>query len=204
MILPQIDIIIPSHRNLSDIQNQINAMESTRTLPGKIISTGLKASASENRNAGLNKSNTEYVIMTDDDLSGFTKGWDSRLYNLLISHPEFSMISPRLMDKYGKFGSMLGSNSQPNISIYAAIGNRIPSACILFRRNFEIFFDEGFIGSGFEDTDFISQNVKKDPTYKVAISNTERITHLNEMKNQKGVYFTHNHAYYINKWGKSP
>jgi glycosyltransferase involved in cell wall biosynthesis len=75
-----VDIIIPTilERDNPVIVSLI--AEIIRTAPGHtILATCTNASASVNRNLGLDASHSDIVIMIDDDITGLPVGWADAL-----------------------------------------------------------------------------------------------------------------------------
>jgi len=195
----KIDIIIPSCKHLSEVQNQVNDVALTRVSEGQIIFTGIDGSASENRNEGLARATSDIVIMMDDDMTGFYWGWDIDLVRALLTDENVIISSARLMNKNGKCAYTMVENYDLNVDLIAS--TKIPTACIAFRKS-ELRFDEGFIGSGFEDDDFCRQMLEKYGHDKYFVTDNRcKLTHLNEAKNQGGFYWNTNKAYFQKKWG---
>ena len=158
------------------------------------------ASASVNRNDCLNSVSSDIVIMLDDDMTGFFTNWDKILIEPLLVDSDIYLVSARLMDKNGSPGAMMHNNNNYAPGWYPPKAKFVPTSCIAFRRS-EIRFDEMYVGSGWEDTDWCRQLDLKFPLGKVVINNNCRLTHLNEMKNQHGENWEKNKTYYTSKWG---
>ena len=190
MKLP-VDIIIPTLRPLAEVQDQIRDIDRTAILPHTIIATCQKVSAAKNRNLGLDCADGDIVITLDDDITGFFPGWDFRLILPLALDPDLVMISARLMNPDGTVVPNCVDNYdlEPDL-IY--IPKRtdmpspiMPSAAIAFR-NLGLRYDEGYLGSGFEDMQFMAELYRISPEFKFAINNNCRLIHLNEKKQQLG------------------
>jgi glycosyltransferase involved in cell wall biosynthesis len=145
-------------------------------------------SAAVNRNAVLDIANKEYhpqyIVMIDDDITGFFPGWANLLVEPL-ENQDILYVSARLLNECGKPQMVMGfSNNVNNAHVEVTIA---PSAAIAFRNDGTRFCEE-YQGSGFEDTDFHFQ-LKEKYGYdkKVIINNLVKLTHLHEMKNQNGV-----------------
>jgi glycosyltransferase involved in cell wall biosynthesis len=143
-----------------------------------------KLSAAINRNACIMFAKTKYIVMIDDDISGFFPGWSQLLVEPL-KDPDILYVSARLLNEYGKPQMVMGYSKDLNhkhVPVTIA-----PSAAIAFRNDGTRFCEE-YKGSGFEDTDFHFQ-LKEKYGYdkKVIINNQVKLTHLHEMKNQNGV-----------------
>lgn len=143
-----------------------------------------KLSAAINRNACIMFAKTKYIVMIDDDISGFFPGWSQLLVEPL-KDPDILYVSARLLNEYGKPQMVMGYSKDLNhkhVPVTIA-----PSAAIAFRNDGTRFCEE-YKGSGFEDTDFHFQ-LKEKYGYdkKVIINNQVKLIHLHEMKNQNGV-----------------
>lgn len=194
-----VDIIIPSYKKLPDIQTQYDNILATRKSTGNLIFTGLPASAAANRNAGLVKASTDIVIMLDDDMDGFYPDWDTQLIAPLLTDPTLKILSARLLKPDGTLGHTCSDNYDVTVPIVYLKNRRVPTACIAFY-NDGLRFDEGYVGSGFEDSDFCYQIIQKYPEGSAAINNGCRLIHINEAKNQTPHWNT-NWSYFRRKWG---
>jgi len=201
-ILPTVDIIIPSCKRVDNPQviQQLEHIKKTRVTPGQIIFTGIKQSAAVNRNAGLLRAQTQIVIMLDDDITDFTPGWDLRLVTPLLENPELMIVSARFREKSGGWHDVMGNVLNYDAPYVHTLHNLTPTATIAFRKS-DIKFDETYIGSGYEDTDFCLQMQQKFPRKKVAIVNLCVLTHLHEAKEQH-IHIPVNRKYFQTKWQK--
>ncbi len=173
-----VDIIIPTYKSQYAVAPMVCDIEGY-SLGCRAYATCKDASASINRNIGLEWAQSDIVIMMDDDISGFYDLWWQELIEPL-KDKDIYMVSARLIDRYGNNGQMMFQGALDGD--YATVP-RVPSACIAFRKD-DIRFNEKFIGSGYEDDDFCAQKYRKHPNGKCIINNKVRLTHLNEMKNQ--------------------
>jgi GT2 family glycosyltransferase len=190
------DIIIPSCKTMPGLEGICAEIRSTATGDYTLIPiSGTGRSAAQNRNAGLDQAKSLIVIMLDDDMTGFTPGWNEKLIEPLVKHPSLGIVSARLMNKDGSVGYMNSRNFnlKPDM-VHVKIA---PTACIAFQRVGE-YFDERFVGSGFEDTDFCLAMKKRG--YQIAINNRVKLVHLHEQKNQKPNW-GHNRRLFNEKWG---
>ena len=188
---PVLDIVIPTCKQPSDVESLVREISETSLLPCNVIVASSQGSASKNRNDGLDKTTTPYVCMLDDDICKLPKGWDKSLVDILKNYPTVSVVSARLTNQDGSPGIMGNEPYLAHLGIQPA--RFIPTACIVFK-NTPLRFDETFIGSGFEDNDFLDQ---LGPQYVIA--NGVKVVHLNEAKNQKGYYWQTNQTYYATK-----
>lgn len=196
------DLIIPTCRDTEDpeIVNMVKEAQAASSLNLRVIVTGLQTSAATNRNYGLERAASGIVLMMDDDIAGFPKGWDEHLASVLVCHQNVEMVSARLMTPDGKPGLMLNIPYDDGHPLYTVPQQQLPTACIALR-NDGTRFDEMYAGSGFEDNDFCHQIVRKKPEAVFCIHNEVKVIHKNEMKNQ-GAAWEANQAYYRKKWSK--
>lgn len=166
----------------------------------EVFASCQKGSASLNRNWCLSKANNDLIVMVDDDITGFYKGWVIDLLFPILQDNTISIVSARLLSASGGYGAMMHDNGKYCNGYYPPKADFVPTSCVAFYRT-DLRFDENFIGSGFEDTDFCKQMSMKFPDKHCVINNSCKMTHLNEMKNQQGEYWDKNRAYYLGKWG---
>lgn len=192
------DIIIPTCRTRKEVESLVKEIERLSTAQHNIVVTGYKASAATNRNYGLHNTSGDIVCMLDDDMRGFYLGWDDDL-EYAFKDKDVSIVTARLLNPDGSKGIMMGwQDRYPIEPNYIEIPEKyIPTACIAFRRT-GIFFDENFIGSGFEDTDFCDMM----PGKRI-LANKCKLVHINETKNQNGEYWKVNESYYKSKRERS-
>ena len=224
-----IDICIPTMRSLSEVEAQIAQIEATAELPHRIIASCQPVSAAINRNFCLHVASSPIIIMLDDDMEGFFPGWDVKLLEIFDVEPRAVMVSARLMSPQWKVGPSCARNGNlvPRwVEVFAAQDCLMPSAAIAFR-NRGHRFDEGFVGSGWEDNDFcfkllfgcrarrlVKERVAKHyglalHDYLLAanvprfyIDNACQLVHRNEMKEQfQGNRFAENRKHMYELWG---
>ena len=170
--------------------------------PGhEIVTSCLPASAAINRNSCLDHiAPDEVAVMLDDDIGGFDPGWIDDLTRPL-SDESVVMVSARLLTPEGVFGptcSRCYDATPEEIEIKSNGECILPTAAIAFRWRGHLF-DEHYLGSGFEDSDWCHQYLRDDPAAKFLQSNRCRLIHWNEMKEQ-GRHWKHNRMYFHTKW----
>jgi len=191
-------IIIPTLKNLNDIQPLIEEIKKNTVGDYELITTCENMSAAKNRNKGLNLATKDYIIMIDDDVSNIPYEWNINLCKPFMEYNNIAIISARLINADKQASAMSSGNYDmitPIISVH-----RIPSACIAFKKT-HLRFDEAYIGSGYEDTDFCEQFKKLDLKYSFIINNNVKVVHKNEAKNQRGHEWAKNKQIFFNKWG---
>jgi len=138
--------------------------------------------------------------MLDDDVTGLPQDWVVKLVDLMERNSNCVMTSPQLMNADGSFGFMLGFPQRRSFGESVVELRELPTACIAVREN-ALRFDENFVGSGWEDTDYCAQLRQEYPEGTWMICHDVRVVHTHEMKNQRE-HFMRNKAVYLAKWGK--
>jgi glycosyltransferase involved in cell wall biosynthesis len=198
------DIILVSNKELCRLDNRIfEELWESLSKGQDILLTGIEdGSASVNRNFGISKVKSDIFIMIDDDIEGFYKGWVDDLIRPFYDD-RVNIVSARLINRDGSIGSMMGDNKIYKSGVYDARKSsyrgyvRVPTAALAIRKQVALPFDEGFIGSGYEDTDWFNRVNEKFPGGRVMINNDCKLIHHNVQKNQGGKYFEHNKEYYM-------
>jgi len=191
-------IIVPTNKPPSAIAELLESLR-RHSVCKSIVATCLRLSAAMNRNVGLNWAHTGIVIQCDDDIEGLYDGWDRDLMEPLRD-PSVGMVSARLLTLAGSPAFMLrdpGDLESPTVVV-----DYVPTACCAFR-NEGLRFYEGYLGSGWEDTDLIQQIRQKHPEAKAVINNRCKVIHRNEMKDQLK-YREHNAQLFGQRWGVVP
>ncbi len=181
-----VSFVIPTTKTFEYCKEQINAIRNIAISEHEIIHTGINQSAAKNRNAGLNRAVGDIIIMLDDDITGFYKGWDRELISELSGVAK--IISARLKNTDGSWQDTIGDVKDYETHIVETKDNIIPSACIAFRKT-DMRFNEDYKGAGFEDTSYCLRMTKDGG--KVVINNRCVLIHKNEKKNQDD-YFAYN------------
>lgn len=200
------DIIFVTNQKSEGWERRYDALRKTVSNFDHVIFTGLDASASVNRNVGLDKVKSDILIMIDDDIEGFYEGWIDDLTRPMWGSNKIACVSARLLNSDKSPGSMMGNNNIYTKGYHLAMRSgykdyfRLPTACLALRKN-RLRFDEGYIGSGYEDTDFLNNTNKYYPKdYEFFINNDCALVHLNEQKSQGGKFWEHNKKYYLSKF----
>jgi len=194
-----VDIIIPTCRPAAAIQALIREIAGTRLTGGQIILTCFDASAAVNRNIGLERAGTEIVIMVDDDVERFPRGWDEVLARVRAERPSVVMASARLLRPDGADGQMLGNPERRSSGLVVVPRRELPTACVAIR-NDGTQFSERFAGSGWEDTDFCARLRGLHPAGEFVVVCDVAVVHRNEMKAQAAP-FERNRSAYVGVWG---
>ncbi len=193
------DIVVPVYQPNHNLNRLLEEISQKTIPPYNLIVTCSMRSASINRNEGLNRSLSPYVIMCDDDIVELPFGWNRRLLYTLKENPEYMAVSARLMNPDGTPGINVSNNYQLDPDVVET--PMIPTACCIFR-NTGVRFDPRFIRAGWEDTDFFMELATRYGG-KFAIDNRVKVVHLNEEKNDGGAGNLYNRRIFMEKWGVS-
>jgi len=182
----------------------VMAIRPTVPAEWRIVASCQPGSAAYNRNVCLSDLDGDVGIMLDDDIEGFYCGWAEQLLDPL-EDPLVVMVSARLLRRDGQPGetcSRCRDLVTPRVEIQPAQNCVLPTAAIAFR-NLGLRFDEGYRGSGFEDSDWCFQYLALDSRCKFIQSNECRLVHRNEMKSQRDNW-AHNRSRFLQKWPGIP
>lgn len=183
-----VSIVIPTIKTEKEITGLISEIKNTVAYKLDLIIVSGMRSASVNRNIGMERAKSKFVIMCDDDTEAYPDGWDRDLIDAL-KHTGASMVGARLLNSDGSL--QLTNNRNLDVSEDFIEVRTMITACCAFR-NIALRFDENYIGAGYEDTDFCKQLGGK-----FFIANRVKIIHRNESKNQ---FNEQNRHYFKEKW----
>lgn len=195
-------ITIPSCKSIDELRMMVEAIKTLDRVPQTYLPSGFAVSAAVNRNYCLmNAPESDFIIMMDDDIGGFFEGWQDELVRPLEEFPRCRMASARLMTPEGSLSPMMGTDSNLGKE-FSPGGKAILSACIAFRqKDVEgIWYDEGYVGSGFEDSDYCFQMRDRYSDMDIVVNNECQLVHYHAMTNQKE-HFLDNQKRFLSKWG---
>lgn len=218
-----ISITIPTIKPEKELLQQINDIRHSLSdyregNDYEIVIQSYKQSAAKNRNAVLEKSNGEYVIMIDDDIRGYFKGWAHEMITPLINDNNIKILSARLMTINNTPATMISYSrfiNECKKDIWFNPYNLLPSACITFSRDTwqqvknnsklpdNIPFDENYILANAEDSDFCMAVKKTFPNAKIGVNKKVEIKHVCEEKwrTKNPEDWMRNHRLFEKKWG---
>lgn len=192
------DIVVPAFRVGENLEKLLHEILKKTAPPFNLILIGKEQSAAKNRNYGLNRSRSPYIIMCDDDIAYLPFAWNRRLIQTLKENPEIMALSARLMNPDGSIGKNTANNFDLKNNL--VVVNMIPTACCIFRKT-DIRFDERYIRAGWEDTDFFTQ-MKEKLKGHFAIDNRVKVVHVNEEKQGGGEMNRENMELFLRKWNR--
>lgn len=202
--MEEVDIVIPAYRIQHNLSILLEEIAHKTAPPYNVIILHKEQSAAKNRNDGLRRCQSPYIIMLDDDVRDLPYLWNKKLIDRLHYSPNVMAASARLMNEDGTIGMNSANNFNVNSDFETV--NMIPTACCIFRKKdvdrIGLWFDEDFLGSGWEDTMFFSQ--LKNGCKKlgigtdIVIDNTVKVTHLNNETNNSQ-WYEYNKQVFLNK-----
>lgn len=208
MTHPPIDIVIPTEKSWDDLGPTTRAIAAFCGLANKYVHvTGYRGSAAYNRNRGLDAATSDPIIMLDDDIEGFPENWARDLLDTFAKYPNCVMLSPQLLRPDGSQAFMMGMDElfhpggPPDTGVTVLPSQKLLTACVVIRRN-SLRFDEGFVGSGYEDLAYCDDLRQLYPDGSWMVDHDVKVVHRNEMKNQSGEFYEKNRAYYAARKSK--
>lgn len=189
-------LLIATIRPEEEIRNLINEIKATASTNMKLIISSSKNSVAINVNRGLNESVGQFIIKVDDDITGFSYGWDSNLIQPFNQDENLEVISARLLNIDGSVQWTCSRDLNVHAKLSYPINPIVPFCCVAFRRS-SMRMDENFIGSGYDDADYCCQLRMHNSNAKFAINNEVRLIHKHEQKNAQ---LSANAVYFRSKW----
>lgn len=191
-------IIVPTRKKEIDLPELMVELTTKSAGTYEIIVTGVQGTSAVNRNAGLNKAKYDLILMLDDDVKKLPQDWNVSLCTPIQSNSNIVMVSARLVDDTGQLVTMTGGNynvDAPTVTVQSGV---LPTNCIAFLKT-ELRFDETFIETGFEGTDFCNQMIEKFPNSTHVVNNLVKVVHVSDRKRQ-WIAWRDDDAYFKSKW----
>lgn len=200
---PPIDIVIPTNKRRRDVsvRHLDHVLKTSGLTDQSIWATCYEESAALNRNVALDYSRSDPIIMIDDDIEQFPENWARDLLDTFAKYPNCVMLSPQLLRPDGSQAFMMGMDElfhpggPPDTGVTVLPSQMLLTACVVIRRN-SLRFDEGFVGSGYEDRAYCDDLRQLYPDGSWMVDHDVKLVHRNEMKNQQGEFAEKNRAYY--------
>lgn len=184
------DICIPCWEQSAKLKvtlDNLMAGKGAVSAPCRLIINIEKQSVVRNRIACLAASTAPYVLWLDDDVTFIQPGWDRYLLDQIAAQPDVGIIGVRLLH----WQLMERTFWRPQGQVDDVCG-----AVMMTRRLPGVGFDDNYLGSQWEDTDYCYE-VRR-AGYRILQNNQVQVVHFNEEKNSE---HSHNRAYFNRKWG---
>ncbi len=189
--LPTIDICIPCYQESWKLNQTIESIKETCDVPYTLIVHIQKQSVVKNRLACLEKSTNPYVLWLDDDVKFTTRDWASKTLLRLMSNERLGIVGVRVI--HSEF-------RKPRYERNTGYRIDVCGAFMMTRKIPGVYFDEKYIASQAEDTDYCYQVIQKG--YKIYQDNSIEILHFAPHKNVNASN-KFNNTYFFQKWGQS-
>jgi hypothetical protein len=190
-------ILIPTVKSKLEIADLIQEISATASENHTLFVSSSRESVAKNINRGLEAIRDELIIKVDDDISGFQYGWDRSLLKPLRESKSIAAVGARLLNPDGT--TQLTCSSNLNMHGAFVQVRMLPFCCVAIR-NEGIKMDENFLGTGFDDLDYLNQLSLKHPNAVFIINNEVRLLHRNEQKGSD--FLERNRAYFQAKWNQ--
>lgn len=213
--MPSLDIIISSYGDPKVIPSHLKlCLASIRhftTGDFRIILERSFASASENRNNGLNKSSAPVICFLDDDV-WVTPGWNDGPLQIFEDDKTVGMISPLVLLENGQYFScglryenrnfvpVAYANETLNFSMKGFEPDALPTTAIFIRRKViekTGLLDNDFLQCQWEDIDYYLR--LRLTGYKGVVYDQSKVYHAHFFRSST---FNRNYAYLLEKWSR--
>lgn len=148
-----LSIIIPVYEPTANLARTIWSIKQTIDVPCQVIVQIEKQSVAKNRNAGLEKATGEVIAFVDDDVI-LPPHWTSQLLAFLDKYEDCGVVAPRMTGPAGE-----PQNNLSKVLPGTYLKCRPPGTLFMYDRERvgDCKFDEEYVASQWEDTDFMRQ-----------------------------------------------
>jgi len=173
--------------------NTLESIKKNASTNYELIYSPAKLSCAANANRLINMCTTKRIILVDDDIEFTQKNWDDRLMTSLHLDAGIGLVATRLVTKYNTFFNM-----QTRVPLGKLVTGVKIAGCVLAFKDVGIRFDEGFVRSQYDDTDFAYQYMQKE--YLVCVDGSVTAKHMREATCDSGDFVRKNADYFHKKW----
>lgn len=191
-----ISVIIPAYEDVPRLRRAMWSVQQTADLPFELIVVCEKQSVAKNRNAGLERATQDLVAFLDDDVL-LPACWMSRLIKVLDSSDDIGAVSALARYPNGAPQTWRQELGEDELWEITPAG-----ACFAYSRSRvnDRRFDERYLGSQWEDTDWFwslqQQGLRAVVTGSVVI--------VHEVIDAERPWLAENMRAFHDKWGKLP
>jgi hypothetical protein len=191
-----VSIIIPAYDDSANLRRVIWSIEQTVDLPYELIIARAKQCVAKNRNAGLDRATQDLTVFMDDDVL-LPAGWLSNLVSGLAKNEDIGAVSSLLI-----FPNGAPQTRRPDLKSGEMWDVTAPGTCFVYsrRRVNDMRFDENYLGSQWEDTDWIWQ--VKELGLKTLVTGDVTVVHDHQIRENQ--WLVENMTYFQKKWGRMP
>lgn len=146
-----LSIIVPAYEDTPRLRRALWSIARTTDVPHEVIVACARQAVAPNRNAGLLRAACDLVAFLDDDVL-LPAHWASRLLATLLAADDVGAVSAHLVFPDGS-----PQTRRPDLSPGELWDIPLPGTCFVYSRARvgDQRFDEGYLGSQWEDTDWM-------------------------------------------------
>jgi GT2 family glycosyltransferase len=177
---------------LADRERDANLVQ-TADVPFEIVVARAPRCVAANRNAGRDRARHDLVAFVDDDVLT-PPCWTSRLLATLAARPDAGAVSARLVSLWGQ------AQTRPDVAPGEVAAALIPGTCFVYsrRRVTDQRFDEDYLGSQWEDTDWMMRVRARG--LATLVNGDVSVLHANELKRNE--WWEANRRRFVARWGE--
>ena len=189
-------VIIPAYADCDRLRRATWAVQQTADLPYELIVSLAPRCVAANRNAGLDRATQDLVAFVDDDVL-LPACWMSRLVAVLEAHPDIGAASGHL-----RFPNGSPQTRREHLADGALWEVTIPGTCFVYSRSRvgDERFDEGYLGSQWEDTDWMWR-VQRRGLRTVVVGGVQVV---HEHRQSAHPWLEANMRRFLERWGRLP
>ena len=193
---PAASVIIPAYDDSDRLRRLLWMIEQTADMPVELIVACAKQCVAKNRNAGLDRASHDLTFFMDDDVM-LPPHWMSRLTAVLRSADDIGAASAHLI-----FPNGAPQTRRADLAPGESWEVTIPGTCFAYSRQRvgDQRFDEEYIGSQWEDTDWMWTIQRLG--LRTVMTGDVQVLHDHVLKESQ--WLRHNGARFLGKWGKLP
>lgn len=191
-----VSVVIPAYEDCARLRRAIWSVQHTADMPYELLVSCAPRCVAANRNAGLARATQDLVAMLDDDVL-LPACWMSRLAGVLATHADIAAASGHLVFPDGS-----PQSRREHLADGELWDVTIPGTCFIYSRERvgDQRFDEGYVGSQWEDTDWMWQ-VRKRGLRTVVVGGV-RVVHDYVFREPAGLEA--NMRRFHERWGRLP
>jgi GT2 family glycosyltransferase len=191
-----VSVIIPAYADTPWLRRALWSLRETADCPHEIIVACARQCVAKNRNAGLARARHDLVAFLDDDVL-LPAQWMSRLAAVLAARPDAGAVTGLL-----QFADGAPQCCRHDLRPGELWQVTIPGTCFLYSRERvgDLRFDEAYLGSQWEDTDWMWAVQKRGLV--TLVSGDVRIVHDHTLSESQ--HLEANRRRFLEKWGRLP
>ncbi len=191
-----VDVVLPVWSDSDHLRRTLWSIRRTADLPYSLIVSCARRSVAENRNAGLDRGRHDVTFFLDDDVL-LPPHWMSRLLSVLARRDDLGAVGPHLT-----FPNGAPQTRRPDLAPGELWEVTIPGTVFVYsrRRVGDPRFDEAYLGSQWEDTDWMWQ--LRDRGFSTALTGDVHVLHEHAAKVNR--WLEENMRTFHEKWGRLP